>query len=254
MRFAPMTAPRPLSWLVLLAAILFVVAPFFFSFAGFETGDFPNPQPDPAIQPPGWAFSIWGLIYSWLLVCAVAGATIRRGDPDWARHRAPFLVALAIGAAWLPVSQISPVLATAMIWTMLLAAAAALVRTPERDRWLLRVPVGLFAGWLTAASSVSLAIVGPGYEVAFSIRTWTYVAVFAALFVAAVVHLALGNVPEYALPIVWGFGSITYGAYPEDSFVAGLATAATLAVIALMIWAPELRAAFSVEEDRDDAL
>ena len=239
-------------WGVLGVALLFAVGPFVTSFAGFNVEDFPNPSVEQTIQPPGWAFSIWGLIYTWLLVCAVAGATVRRHAAHWSAHRFPLVIALGIGAIWLPISGASPVAATVLIWIMLLSAVSALVRTPVRDRWLLRVPVALFAGWLTAASAVSLGIVGPGYSFVFSQPVWTILAVAFAIFVAACVHLSLGRLPEYGLPILWGFGAILIGSFGKDTLVTALAALAVALILALMLWAPQIRRALAADE-RDDA-
>ncbi len=227
---------------VLVAAVLFALGPFVTSFAGFDIEDFPNPQIDTSIQPPGWAFSIWGVIYIWLLVAAVAGATVRKDDPAWRSHRLPLLIALGIGATWLPISESSPVAATVLIWAMLLTAVLALVRTPTTDRWLLRVPLALFAGWLTAASAVSLGLVVPGYTSILPVPVWQVIAVVAALAVATPVFFTLGRVPEYALPIFWGFGAIAIGAYAQNLLVAGLACVAILWVLVLMIRSPNTRA------------
>ena len=98
-------------YLVLALAILFAVVPFFTSFDGFDPNLYPVPQEDPAIQPAGWAFSIWGVIY--LVLIAHAGIGIVRGNgAGWRESRAPLAISLAIGAAWLPIAQVSPVWAT----------------------------------------------------------------------------------------------------------------------------------------------
>ena len=60
-----------LAILVLTAAIAFAVSPLMVpGFNGFEPGQFPVPQEDPPAQPAGWAFSIWLLIYVWLIAGA----------------------------------------------------------------------------------------------------------------------------------------------------------------------------------------
>lgn len=236
-------------WAVLLVAVCFAAGPFFFPFAGFEADAFPNPQVDPSIQPPGWAFAIWGPIYCGLLLTALVGATVRSDSESWQPHRLPLFLSVGIGAFWLPISNTSPIGATVLIWVMLLTAISALVRTPEHDRWLLRIPVAFYAGWLTAASAVSLGIVGPGYGFAFSATAWKIIAVGGALFVAATVHLTLGRIIEYAIPVLWGFGAIFVGAYSRDVPVAVLAATAVLVVLALVLWAPQLRNAFARPDD-----
>ena len=150
--------------LVLLAALVFAAGPFLFpEFGGFEPGAYPVPQDDPPVQPAGYAFAIWGPIYLWLLVSAGYGLLRRREDPAWDATRLPLIVSLAVGAVWLPVANASPVWASVLIWIMLLAALAAVFRAPKTDRGLLAWPLGLYAGWLTAASVVSLGLLAAGY-------------------------------------------------------------------------------------------
>ena len=153
--------------LVLLAAIGFALSPLLApGFGGFDANQFPIPQIDPPVQPAGYAFAIWGLIYGWLIVGAAYGLWRRRDDVDWAAMRVPLFISLAVGITWLPVAQASAVWATILIWIMWGFAVWAVLRTPAgggTDAWLGRVPVALYAGWLTAASCVSLGLMAAGY-------------------------------------------------------------------------------------------
>src|SRR6056297_1194191 len=74
----------------LVAAILFALSPLYSSgFNGFSAGQFPIPQDNPPVQPAGFAFSIWGLIYIWLLAGALFGLLNRYDDPAWDAMRWP---------------------------------------------------------------------------------------------------------------------------------------------------------------------
>ena len=99
--------PSPLMALVvLLATGAFIASPFFTGeFRGYQPDQFPVPQVDPLIQPPGWTFSIWLVIYGWLAVSAVYGLIYRASEPDWAAMRPSMAVAVAVGATWLPVAM-----------------------------------------------------------------------------------------------------------------------------------------------------
>ncbi|MDX1784794.1 MAG: hypothetical protein R3210_01600 [Roseovarius sp.] len=153
--------------LVLLATIAFALSPFLApGFGGFEPNQFPIPQIDPPVQPAGYAFAIWGLIYAWLIVGAGYGLWQRRDDADWAAMRVPLIVSLLVGTTWLPVAQASATWATVLIWIMWVFAVWALLCAPghgRSDAWLGRAPVALYAGWLTAASCVSLGLMAAGF-------------------------------------------------------------------------------------------
>lgn len=150
---------RTLALLVLAATIAFAVSPMIFpGFAGYSADQFPIPQQDPPVQPAGWAFSIWGIIYLWLIAGAAFGVWRRVDDDDWASMRPPLLVSLAIGFLWIPVAQYLPGLATLMILAMLGSALVAMLWAGRQNPWFEGRPVALYAGWLTAASGVSIGI------------------------------------------------------------------------------------------------
>ena len=114
---------RKTSLLTLLAALAFALSPLLSSgFNGFAPDQFPVPQTNPPVQPAGYAFAIWGLIYLWLIAGAIFGIWDRATDPDWEPMRPALIISLVIGAAWIPVAQISPIGATILIWAMLATA------------------------------------------------------------------------------------------------------------------------------------
>ena len=189
--------------LVLLVALAFAAAPIFSTFNGFDPDLYPVPQEDPPVQPAGYAFAIWGLIYLWLIVHGAWGLLRRAHDPAWDRIRVPLISSLAVGIPWLAVAERSPLAATAMIWAMLAGALAALFRTTTaEDRLLLAPPVAIYAGWLTAASSVSVGLLLAGYGITGEVAAaWIGLALAAAL--AVVVQVRLGRAPEYGLAVAW---------------------------------------------------
>lgn len=223
--------------LLLVAALAFAVSPIQWGgFGGFEPGQFPNPQDRPPVQPAGYAFSIWGLIYAWLLAHAVFGLLRRDIDPNWDAPRWPMIVSLAVGASWIPVAQISPVWATVLIWVMLVAALAGLFATRQApDRWLLQAPLAVYAGWLTAASFVSLGLLGAGYGLGFGQEGWAWVALIAAFGFAAAVQLALRRAPEYGATVAWALVAVTVANLNDNRALAAFALASAVA-IALLGW------------------
>ena len=220
--------------LVLLAALVFAASPWFTQgFNGFEPGQFPIPQDDPPVQPAGYAFSIWGLIYAWLIVGAAFGLIKRSDDPDWAPMRPPLVLSLAIGATWLPVANVSPVIATILIWAMLVSAFGSLFRVGDTDRWLQQAPVAIYAGWLTAASSVSIGLLLGGYGVLSA--TWSaIVALSIGLVIALVAQYRLHRAPEYGITVIWALVAvIVANSSPLNIAVVGLCVIGIMAILAL---------------------
>ncbi|SDX97094.1 hypothetical protein [Citreimonas salinaria] len=223
-------------WAILLAlaAIAFAVAPILTSgFNGFDPSDFPIPQEDPPVQPAGYAFSIWGLIYVWLIASALFGLFRRMDDPDWAPMRAPLVVSLVIGSVWLWVAQMSPVAATVLIWVMLAGALLSLFRVGDTDRWLQQAPVAIYAGWLTAASCVSLGLLLAGYGWLGETPA-ALVALGLALVLAIATQYALHRAPEYGVTVIWALvGVIVANSQPFNAAVVGLAVLGILAILGL---------------------
>jgi hypothetical protein len=195
--------------LVLAAAVGFASSPFWSDgFGGFDPNRYPDPQIDPPVQPAGYAFSIWGPIYLWLLAHAGFGLVRRAGDAAWDAGRWPLFLSLAIGTSWISVAQRSPLLATLLIWIMLGGALIALLRTPRGDRWWLAAPLGLYAGWLTAASFVALALLGGGYDIIFGETAWAWIALLTALATVLAIQSRVPHAPEYGLAAAWAFVAV----------------------------------------------
>ncbi|NNK78542.1 MAG: hypothetical protein HKP40_07505 [Litoreibacter sp.] len=223
------------AWLVLIAALAFGVAPFITEgFAGFRPDQFPIPQDDAPVQPAGYAFSIWSVIYLWLLLHAVLGAFKFAKSPGWEATRLPMIVSLSIGAVWIKVATLSVIWATVLIWAMLLSALWALFAARNANPgWALRLPVGLYAGWLTAASFVALGLVGAGYGLGSGPGLgqvgWAFLALTGALAVTLIV-LSRTRVWTYGFAAAWGFAGIIVQNLGSSPGVAIAAVAATLLV------------------------
>lgn len=149
---------------VLVLAVAFAVSPIFSSgFGGFNPEQFPiSDAPWPA-QPAGWAFSIWGVIYLALIGAAGWALFAALDDAAWTRVCPPLALSLAVGVPWVEVASRAPVVATLMMLPMAIGAVMALFRAGPA-LWQ-KVPLGLYAGWLTAAGFVGLSVVLIGHGI-----------------------------------------------------------------------------------------
>ncbi len=195
--------------LMLVATIGFVSAPFWSpGFGGFEPDQFPIPQDDPPVQPAGYAFAIWGVIYLWLLVSAGFGLIRRAEDAGWDAVRLPLTLSLVVGTPWIAVATVSPVWAGVLIWAMLICALWAIRRAPDTDPWLLSAPVELYAGWLTAASLVSLGLLGAGYGIGPDASGWAWTIVFVAVVAGTAIQHALARTAFYGAGVAWALAAV----------------------------------------------
>ena len=226
-----MTKAKPL--LVLVAALAFGLSPLVTpDFRGYDPGQFPIRIAEPAILPAGYAFAIWGPIYLWLILHAGFGLWRRRDDQAWDATRAPLILSLGLGAVWLWVAARDPVWASVLIAAMLAGALAALLRAPAaRDRWLLIAPLAIYAGWLTAATGVSLGVLLAGFGW-LSDRRAAIVMLAAVLALALAIQARRGKAPEYALAVVWALAAIAVRTGTGDPLRTALVVAAIAALCA----------------------
>ncbi len=228
-----MSSPiRPIvAVLCFLLSLSFAASPFFVEgFGGFDPAQFPVPQNDPPVQPAGWAFSIWGLIYLWLILGLGYGVLRAARDGQWHDMRLPLCISLAIGTCWLAVAVASPLWASLMIWAMLLSALAALFMAPVADSPFAAWPVGLYAGWLSAAACVSLGLLAAGYGwMDETMAGVIFVGVAAAI--GTFVQAALGRAPTYGLAVIWALVAVAVADWSAARIVAYVAIGGALVVL-----------------------
>jgi hypothetical protein len=222
--------------LLLTATFAFVVASYTArNFRGYEPSDFPVPYQDPPIQPAGWAFAIWGLIYLWLILHAGYGLLKRADDTGWDAPRWPLMVSVALGASWLAVAQIAPVWATVQIWIMWAGAVIALAYAPKRrEHWLLSAPVGLYAGWLTAAAGVATGVVLLGYGIMSQTGSALAMLAVIAAIALAVTRLMVPPV-TYPAGVIWALIGVIAANGAAMPLIAGAAAVAAL-ILAASAW------------------
>ena len=221
--------------LVAVATVSFVLSPLLTrGFSGFDPDAFPIPQVAPPVQPAGYAFGIWGLIYLWLLLHAGFGLFLRASDAGWDAGRWPLFVSLGVGTGWIAVANTDPIWATVLIWVMLAGALVSLWFAPHRERWLAQAPIAIYAGWLTAASWVSIGLMLGGYgvtgEVAAAVITLPLAVGFAAL-----VQIMLARAPEYGATVIWALVAVVVANLGDGFFLPALGILGII-VMALAMW------------------
>ena len=230
---------RFLAPLVLITTLTFAGSPFLSEgFRGFTPSQFPVVADRWPVQPVGWAFSIWGAIYLWLILGAVYGLIRAGRDPDWAEMRLALILSLAVGSFWITVANLQPVLATVMLIFMAATAIAAFLRAPRgkggAGLWAAG-PVGLYAGWVTAACGVAIAITLGGQGVLTGAEA-AYLSLTGVTLTAACVVWCRPDVPSYAFGAGWALlGVIVSNARAGDWPVLFLAALGLMLVAATLL-------------------
>lgn len=230
-----MSGPKQRALALLLATLAFGAAPLLTPpFTGYDPAQFPVVIDRPSIQPAGYAFSIWSVIYLWLIAHAVLGLWKHAENPVWDRPRLPLTIAIALGAAWLSLANAAPITATVAIWIMAATALAAFLRaTTDTDRWLVSAPAAIFAGWLSAAAAVSTGVVIAGYGLLTD--TASALAMLALILALAItVQTRKPAMPLYGLTVIWalfGVVAVNWTANPTVAYAALAGMAAMAATL-----------------------
>jgi hypothetical protein len=227
---------RGLTWAVLATAVLAVLAPVVPALgAGASPGS--GAGAELLITPVGWAFSIWGVIYTLAIVQAVCA--VASSDARVSRRFQIDQVVLYLGAVvWIFMAALDSSTLTFLALALMLVAAVdgvlTLARTVVEPRWfrlVTRTAFGLFAGWVTAAFflNLSTALVGWGVVEADQLA-WQLVVVAVAT-VTLIALLLATRLPAYALAGLWALVGIIVTGSSEGT--TAVVVAAAVAAVAL---------------------
>ena len=225
------------SALTLIIGLLFTAAPSFApEFRGYAAGQLPVEIDRHAVQPAGYAFSIWGVIFLWLLASAAYGLWQRADHPVWVVTRPALIGAMLAGILWLFLASSNPLLATVVIFAMAVFAITAFLRADAGvDRWILSAPLAIFAGWVSAASLVSVGIMLGGYGL---LPHPTAALVMVAVLIAAALFIQSRQpmMPVYGATVVWAIVAVAVVNRTEYPMVAIIAAGAALIMAAGTAW------------------
>jgi hypothetical protein len=205
----------------------------------------------PPEQPAGWAFAIWGLIFTLALLYAIRQILPSRRDT--ALYQAigwPAAIALLMSNAWMVIAQYygntGPLLATMWLyWAFaVIAFFRALAMRPRLDRFDSIVTLPLFAilaGWLSAAAWLNTVGYLRVVNLLPSGLTATLAAAVTMVVLASMSILVLLRARGYVwfgLTTLWALAGIAYGNLygSTNREIATLAIGLALIVAALLIW------------------
>jgi translocator protein len=150
---------------LVLAAALGTIAFNALASAGYVGGVTPGEISDKyptIITPSGYAFSIWSLIYVGILAFSIY--QLLPANLDRLRvFRSPFILSCALNCAWIffwhsDQIAICLVVIAALLGTLIYIVYKARDAETIGETWFVKAPFGLYAGWVTAATLVNLAV------------------------------------------------------------------------------------------------
>ena len=254
----PQRGTRVLAWAVLVAAVLEVVAPV-------ATINGPGASPgggsgaELLITPVGWAFSIWGVIYTLAIVQAVA-VLVRGADSVSRRLQADQLVLYLGGTTWIVMAAFDSSLATAAALLLMFVAAVDGVLTAQRHplqprtfAGLTRSATGLYAGWVTAAFflNVSTALVATGLVDADEL-SWQLLVLVVAVATLVAVTVATHGALAYVAAGCWALLGVAVTGVSNGTatvVVVAIAAAALLVGVTAMVRLKDRKAGRVTKEE-----
>lgn len=185
---------------------------------GRATGDIAD-SVNVMIQPAGYVFGIWSLIYLGLVAFAIFQALpSQRSNPRLERVGWWFVISCAANIGWLFLWHYGQLALSLAAMLVLLGSLIEVYRRLEigrsdvgaAERWTVRAPFSIYLGWISVATivnaAVTLTVLGwNGFGI--GAEGWTIIMLAVAVALAALVKRARGD-NLYLLVLAWAFAGI----------------------------------------------
>jgi hypothetical protein len=202
--------------------------------------------------PAGYVFSIWGLIYLWLIAYSIYQALpAQRENPRLRRTGYLYVLSALANMAWLFLWHYELFLLTIVVMLALLGLLIAIylrlgtgqAGASAGETWAVRVAFSIYLGWITVATVANatslLDYLGwGGWGIAPA--AWAVIMLVAATAIAAAMSLTRGDI-AYIAVIVWAFAGIAlkHAGTPLVAITAWVMAA--IAALTLAVGVPRVR-------------
>lgn len=212
---------------------------------GQTTGELAD-QNSVVIQPAGWAFRVWSLIYLGLIAYVVYSLFPAGRASERLRQVGPwFAISCLANIAWILLwhyeqialsvaAMLTILFSLIMVYTRLGVGQA---RPAFAERLCVHVPFGLYLGWIAVATVVNVAVFlqDAGWDgVGVSTVTWAAVMTAVAGLLATAVAWRRAD-PAYVAVSVWAFAAIV-AKNPDSSRIAVAAALATIFSVTALLY------------------
>ncbi len=210
-----------ISYLVMVAVNYLAVA---LPLAGRDTGAISNNYPN-LFAPAGYAFSIWGLIYTLLGVYVIYQFWCKK-DSLIMKINTLFIINALLNASWMfawhyDFIWLSLLIMFGLLLTLIGIANILLkARLNKQESLLINLPFSVYFGWITVATiaNVTVFLVSinwTGFGLAESL--WTIAILLIGALIGSWRMLYDRSIP-YGLVLVWAYGAILFKHTSESGF------------------------------------
>jgi hypothetical protein len=222
-----------------------------FQLNGMSTGEISD-RFDVYFVPAGYVFSIWGVIYLFLLGFSVYQLLPAQSqNPRLNSIGYLYVLSCAANIAWLLFWHYGRFVLTVIVMVVLLLVLIAIYlrleigrsRVPAAETWLARVPFSIYLGWITVATIANVTstldyLNWSGWGIAP--ETWAVIMLVAGAVIASVVSLTRGDI-AYVLVIVWAFLGIAVKHADTPLIAATAVLMALIVALTLLVGVPRTR-------------
>jgi hypothetical protein len=221
--------------------------------AGAAISEVVDEGPQSPVEPAGYAFGVWAVIFSLVALRRLPGVARQPRERRFAARR------LASGRRF---SVHGPVVRLRVAETdrtragdaarhlrVLLVAYLRLARSDpgalsRTERWLVSLTVGIFLGWVTAANAVSLTseVVRRGFVEAGGageVLVGSALLLFGGLLAAAITRAGRTGPPQayraFALTVLWALIAVVVAQYGASFVTTGTAVVAAVPVLVVLL-------------------
>ena len=199
------------------------------------------------VTPAGYVFSIWGVIYTLLLIFAVFQALpSQREKPFLQQINFLFILSGVFNVLWLFLWHYDQiVLSVALMFALLATLIAVYLRlgigktsATLKERAFVHLPFSVYLGWITVASIANVAsalvsIQWNGFGLAND--TWAVLVIAVALLITLAVIATRKDV-AYSLVIVWALVGIAVNQSTYQNIVLAAEVSVLIIVVALVVF------------------
>ena len=198
------------------------------------------------ITPAGYAFAIWSLIYLGMIAFSIRQA-LPSNREKFKDLRLIYIISCVANGLWLYVWSQEAIVVCLGIILVLLACLAAIngkLKNDETnaDYWLVKVPFGIYFGWVTAATILNATIALVYLDVNAS-ETTAYILgailIFTAAALGVLIRFTLKNY-FYPLAIAWALTAIAVKQSGQTIIVVSCAFAVIVCLVAAISFVMEM--------------
>lgn len=204
---------------------------------GQTTGEVSDSVPT-LFTPAGYAFAIWGLIYTLLIIWIIRQFIAREDQKEiYAKIDIWFFVSCLLNSAWIFIFQyryFTLALLVIVLFLVTLMIIYSIIQNSRMTTWFMRLPISIYIGWVSVATIVNVFVVfqANGIETLFGLgeQTWAIIMLVVGG-ILGVLFTRKNRDIAYSLVFIWAFIAISV----KQSAYSGIVTTVWVVVVILAL-------------------